>query len=343
MSEQHKNDGVMMEENRSTVEEDVLVPVEQPEADRPESLPSPGLVLARHRQEKGLDVDDVARSLKLAQRQIVALEADDYTALPGMVITRGFIRSYAKLLDMDAAPLLAALPKEDVTSFQESAPRVLSAPFEESKLPLRSESGVKKIVLWSVAGIAALAVLYFVFVNHDWIGRVPGMPWHSSEEVQESVDAPQAAEPAVTATEGKVATLSLPTPVVNQVSDVASAPDASATKPMVPVAPPLVSVPAVPVTPVVSDDKDGSRLRVSQSKDLLRLEFKEDSWIEIRRESDGSLIFSRLLQAGTTESFDVSEPVQLVVGNASGVAATLRGQTLTLPVSKNNVSRLSVK
>ncbi|TFI23966.1 DUF4115 domain-containing protein, partial [Herbaspirillum sp. 3C11] len=84
-------------------------------------------------------------------------------------------------------------------------------------------------------------------------------------------------------------------------------------------------------------------LNISNSKDLLRLTFREDSWVEIRR-GDKSTMISRLLKAGTTESFDINEPVTLVVGNAAGVDASLRGSRLDLETgSSSNVARLSLK
>jgi cytoskeleton protein RodZ len=50
------------------------------------------------------------------------------------------------------------------------------------------------------------------------------------------------------------------------------------------------------------------------------------------------------MKAGTTEKFDMNEPVVLVVGNASGVDVTLRGQLLNLrAVARDNVSKLSLK
>ena len=50
------------------------------------------------------------------------------------------------------------------------------------------------------------------------------------------------------------------------------------------------------------------------------------------------------MKAGATEQFDMNEPVVLVVRNASGVDATLRGQPLNLrAVARDNVSKLSLK
>ncbi len=61
-----------------------------------------GRKLRAAREAAGLSLADVAQSLKFTPRQIELLEADDYAALPGMTVVRGFIRSYAKLLKMDA-------------------------------------------------------------------------------------------------------------------------------------------------------------------------------------------------------------------------------------------------
>lgn len=67
---------------------------------------SPGAKLATARTAIGWSVDEVASQLKLAKRQIVAIEADDYASLPEPAVIRGFIRAYAKLLKLEVDPLL---------------------------------------------------------------------------------------------------------------------------------------------------------------------------------------------------------------------------------------------
>ncbi|MFN4149133.1 MAG: helix-turn-helix domain-containing protein, partial [Rhodocyclaceae bacterium] len=79
-----------------------------------DETPSPqvetvGALLRAAREAAHLSHDDVARALKFSPRQIAALEADDYAALPGATIVRGFVRNYARLLKLDAAPLLQRL------------------------------------------------------------------------------------------------------------------------------------------------------------------------------------------------------------------------------------------
>jgi cytoskeleton protein RodZ len=76
----------------------------------PQEIPLPGRFLREAREERHLAVFEVAQSLKFSTRQIEALEADDYGALPpGATFLRGFVRSYAKLLKVDSEPLLAML------------------------------------------------------------------------------------------------------------------------------------------------------------------------------------------------------------------------------------------
>ncbi len=68
-----------------------------------------GQRLRAAREAAGLTTDDVARSLKFSPRQIELLEADNYSALPGNTVVRGFTRNYARLLKLDADELLDLL------------------------------------------------------------------------------------------------------------------------------------------------------------------------------------------------------------------------------------------
>lgn len=83
---------------------------------QPDSVPEeaqlqlPGRFLREAREARNMSVFEVAQSLKFGARQIEALEADDYAALPqGATFVRGFVRGYAKLLKLDPDGLLAML------------------------------------------------------------------------------------------------------------------------------------------------------------------------------------------------------------------------------------------
>lgn len=72
------------------------------------SAPSVGAQLAAVRQAHNMSVGDAAYRLKLTPKQVAAIENDDFTSL-GPVFSRGFVRNYARLLQLDPQPLLDAM------------------------------------------------------------------------------------------------------------------------------------------------------------------------------------------------------------------------------------------
>ena len=58
---------------------------------------SAGALLREAREAAGMSIDAVAQQLKLAPRQVQALEDGDFAHLPGRTFVRGFMRNYARL------------------------------------------------------------------------------------------------------------------------------------------------------------------------------------------------------------------------------------------------------
>jgi cytoskeleton protein RodZ len=68
-----------------------------------------GQTLRNAREAQGIGLDDAAVRLRLMQRQIEAMETDDFESLGQPVFARGFVRNYARLLGLDAEDLLARM------------------------------------------------------------------------------------------------------------------------------------------------------------------------------------------------------------------------------------------
>lgn len=66
----------------------------------------PGAQLAAVRIAKGYAIEDIASRLNLRVRVIELLEADDYANMPNSVFVKGYLRAYAKLVDLNADALL---------------------------------------------------------------------------------------------------------------------------------------------------------------------------------------------------------------------------------------------
>ena len=76
----------------------------------PDAFVGAGAQLEAAREAAGLSLDEVAQQLKLAPRQVQALEETTSRVLPGRTFVRGFVRNYARLLNLDPDLLVAHLP-----------------------------------------------------------------------------------------------------------------------------------------------------------------------------------------------------------------------------------------
>ena len=133
------------------------------EQDKPASqqhASAPGAALAAAREAMGLTVEQVADQLKLAPRQVLAIEQDDYDALPNRAVTRGFIRAYAKAMRLDPAPLVAMVEVEGAVGHADATvrPTRVQASFQESRFPSLNERNSGKPLGAIVAGVAVLAL-----------------------------------------------------------------------------------------------------------------------------------------------------------------------------------------
>ncbi|MBB3045954.1 cytoskeletal protein RodZ [Litorivivens lipolytica] len=68
----------------------------------------PGCSLREAREAAGLSQQDVADSLNLLVSNVQAIESNTFKQLNADIFVRGYIRSYARFLNLDAEPLLEA-------------------------------------------------------------------------------------------------------------------------------------------------------------------------------------------------------------------------------------------
>lgn len=123
---------------------------------------SVGAVLREAREQHGLSVADVESRLKFPSPKIEALEADNFTLLSGNSFVRLFVRSYAKLLQLDPDPLLAALPETQTQPSLHSASNMIGVPIQNAYV----SRGLKSI--WLATGLVVIAViLVFVWLNRS--------------------------------------------------------------------------------------------------------------------------------------------------------------------------------
>ena len=290
------------------------------------SLPSVGQQLRTARQAKGLAADEVAKALKLSVRQVVALEADDWSSLPCTTIIRGFVRNYARLLGIDANLLMAALDQLTMPlgpELEMSVGTPVNLP-QEGKVDRRDFARVLSGLLVLVLAVAA----YFFFPQELWLSTLSALK-PATQSVPVDAEKEPLAEP-VAAKEPAAAVVSpeaLPTAV----------PPASPTA--LPVAPAAATTPAsAPVVPNAS-----ANTSASASASVLKFSFAQPSWVEVR-DRNGQIIFSKKNDGGTEREVEGQPPFAVIIGNAGHVTLQYKGKTVDLSKrSKEDVARLTLE
>lgn len=148
---------------------------------------SPGASLRAARAQKNLTVAAVADALRTRETVIVALENDDYSVFSADMYARGFIRNYARVLEIDSGPLLALYQE----GYSKNDPDVL-VPAEGQIAPWGAPSALsgnlKTVLIGAVLAVLALVTVASVVLG----GRAPETA--SVDDVQDVAPEPAPAE-----------------------------------------------------------------------------------------------------------------------------------------------------
>ncbi len=128
-----------------------------------------GEQLRAARLARGLSLQDVQTEVRIREKYLRALEAEEFDALPGPVYARAFLRSYAHHLGLDAEALVQMMPEPAVPRDQAPKPAVrkqpaivpLTAP--HPPLPRQRQRRPSQQWPWVVLPILFLAALLYYF------------------------------------------------------------------------------------------------------------------------------------------------------------------------------------
>ena len=330
---------------------------EDARAPQQKNVALPGALLAERRQALGLTLEQVAEQLKMTPRRISEIEADNVEVVQSKAVFRGFVRAYAKVLGMDPEPLVSMLADESMPSISlKPVRRKTPETFTATQVSFTSKYNMQTKRM----GVAIIVVVLL-------IGGLLAQRILSSSSSKKSEAIQQSSAPAS-------ATVAVTPPAVKTVGASATAASASASTsasasaPAVPKAEQKVKRIALPSVDVskqlgvaakeekktatsetVKKAATSEPVKPAQAKPApsgnaaLVLKCNEESWIELKRNS-GELVASRYIAAGKTVRFSVDEPMQLTIGNAPAVEATLRGRRLNIQVAGDSkVVRLNIK
>lgn len=269
------------------------------------SQASVGQILRDAREAQGITLEDAAVRLRLMQRQVEAMETEDFESLGQPVFARGFVRNYARLLGLAPEALLARM---------EGAPAEPAEVSHAEPPPQHAwlTSPWLILLLLGLLLVIAVPVALYLWLNSE----VDESPANPAPVVQSRPAAEPAPAPAVKAP--------VVTPPVLPPSSVA--PDAPAVEPA---APAEAGAPAAAETPVASS--------------VVHLEFGAEAWTEIR-DASGRMLHRQLNPAGSSVDIQGKPPFDVVVGNAAQARMTYNGRPIDLkPFIDVTVARFTLE
>ena len=290
-----------------------------------------GGTLRLARETQGLSIQEVASKLRLSPKQIEAIEADQFAKLPEPTIVRGFIRNYAKLLKINAEPLLDAYAVIVPSNRQHE----LTVKPTTNMQVTSGDKPKTSTYIW--AGLTALLALGVWLFYQNYIQKPsPTVPSASVESLsnQNLEPLPEPALPAAERTPELQASIELTLPPATEAppAEVPAAP-LDSTGIVTPNTAPVV-VP-LPIAPVSATAPTG----------MAKLEFNatQETWVNVI-DAKGRDIYSKTIFAGSRESIDVMPPVSVTVGNAGATSLNMNGRTIDLaPHSRNNVAHIKLE
>jgi cytoskeleton protein RodZ len=303
------------------------------DAATPPVPPTAGALLREAREAAGMSIDAVAQQLKLAPRQVLALEDGDFAHLPGRTFVRGFMRNYARLVHIDPEAVLGALPASAATMLD--APALHETGHTMGELPT-TETPRRGWTRWAIP-LTLVAI----------IGATAAWEWmHPSGETLRSAAKPA---PSAERTPAPPAPEVIGTPLPNPVAAASSPAEVPGSAPPAPVA----SIPsfsattsdavssaassAAPAEPVAATAPVAAPPAASEIP--LTLSFRDYSWTLIKDRS-GRVLLARMNPGRSTQSISGTPPLDVVIGNAADVTITWRGARVDLaPYTRGNVAR----
>lgn len=288
---------------------------EQPEqtGQQPEQA-LPGKSLREAREARGLSREAVAAQLRLQLKHITALEEDDYDALPGQTFVTGYLRNYARLLE---------LPEDSFVSsvVSRSAPPPLVAT-NASRKQASSRDWLTRLATLVILGVIVLSVVLW---------------WMQREAVEPQTVAPA----ATTAVAGGEQSLPLPEadPPAPELSAEAAPAETQVEEPA-PASGPTAGGQVAASAPASETEPAPLTEAMPQSK--LELHFESDSWTEIE-DSAGRRLSYGLIEAGKVLVLRGEAPFNVFLGYAPGVKVYYNGDLFDhSPFQRRDVARFRI-
>lgn len=316
--------------------------------EREASKETAGDILRAERIKRGLSEKEVADKLHITMHYVKALEANTYEKLPGAVFAKGYIKSYAVLLELEVDDLFSLYNEYN----EQLQARAIEASRQRARRKKdRNKPWVVLSLLVFVGGFTGLWV-YNSFFNDDPDPEASGIGLNAVDsEVIEAIE-----EPTIVRAADQLSLEQMPEEIVAALP-LTNSSTLNESPPEQPVQEAIISAvintqlqTEEPLSntnilaPAVNSNSDSRLIEVAAGgTDILRISFSGESWIEVN-DNTSSQIYRDIREKGDVLEITGNAPFSILLGDAPFANMSLNG--VEVDVSNNiridNSARLTV-
>ncbi len=295
--------------------------------------PGPGYWLRQARERRGWNQREAADMLNLSVRFLVAMEDETFDKLPAPAFARGYLRAYAKLLNLSGDEIIRryeSVVGDDSDPYFKDLKSARRQPMLDF---VRAHPGF----IMSTLGVLALLVL----LGALWWGW--GLVRQQGPVLEPALDAIGGAAVGIVAEDDQT------TPAEDARSGLALPPAAPGSD-LVPVEVEQDAVPlpaAAAGAGVTADAEPGAGVAVvpppaGTANDRLDLTVAQSCWVDVR-DVTGAKVYSSNAQPGVPVTLTGAAPFTIVLGNAPGARLSVNGKAVDVESSiRGRVAQLVV-
>ena len=146
---------------------------------------SVGEALKFAREQMGMTLSDLAAKTRVPMRHLESIEQSEFGALPGQTYTVGFVRSYARAVNLDDIAMVMSLRIELVRSGHEGyqAPLQNYEPADPARVPSKS-------LAWTAAAIAVVVLAAYLIFRSMTLTQSDPVPQTTAPQAVAPISAP---------------------------------------------------------------------------------------------------------------------------------------------------------
>ena len=281
-----------------------------------------GNVLRKKREVIGLSIDNIANQLNLDPKLIESLEKNDYVKFNIETYIKGYLRAYAKVLDLDGDTI--------INLYKESNPEKTPEILPNVKPKSQRNSGDKSVKLFFYIIALTIALSILVWYQNNFLVQPP----------EENLNITNIKTYENTNING----VDIDYKIINHTNSWQWPINKADTnyESNNNVLEPVVSKTTQDKIENTADINEVSEHNIQQSNDTIVLNLTGDSWVEIYDEEGGRL-FLDLARSGKNYIINGNSPFDILLGAANQVSIEFNGSSVDIePYIKFGIARFTL-